>query len=271
MQSVTQESPVATQQRLRRALPRACIRPLAAAPLAAMLLLVAAPAAHAADRAQVTTPPLADPTTLFILFTLGAACLYIELAHPGALVPGAIGLFAMALFIVSAAALQPNWAGFALMLLAIALLALDARVTTHGVLTTVALAALVVGALIFFGPSTNQPGLDPWALAGAVGGLGAISLLTLTYAIRARRLPVTNGREGLIGQEARVIEPLDPTGRVRLHGENWAARLDPPEGSMPVGETVAILGLDHLTLLVAPAPESGAPHPSLQALKEATL
>jgi membrane-bound serine protease (ClpP class) len=195
---------------------------------------------------------LADPTVLFLLFILAAACLYIELSHPGAIVPGVIGALALILFLFSAGAIQPNWAGLVLMLLAIVLLAIDVRAPTHGFLTVGALVSLVIGALIFFDTGANYqgPGLNLWALVGAVAALSIISLTILTFAIRAQRRPVTTGVEGLIGQTATVIVALAPAGRVRLRGENWAARLSSGEGSARLGDVVRITGIDGMTLIV---------------------
>jgi membrane-bound serine protease (ClpP class) len=166
------------------------------------------------------------------------------------------------LFLFSAGSIQPNWAGLALMLLAIALLAIDVRAPTHGFLTAGALVSLVIGALIFFdtGADPGEPGLNPWALLGAVAALGAISLTILTFAVRAQRRPVTTGVEGLIGKTATVIVALAPTGRVRLLGENWAARLASGEGSARLGESVRITGMDGITLIVEPvAPALSSP------------
>jgi membrane-bound serine protease (ClpP class) len=193
---------------------------------------------------------LADPTVLFLLFVVAATCLYIELAHPGAIVPGVIGALTLILFLFSAGSIQPNWAGLALMLLAVVLLAIDVRAPTHGFLTVSALVSLVIGALIFFDTGSDGQELNPWALVGAVVALGAISITILSFAIRAQRRPVTTGVEGLIGKTATVIVALVPAGRVRLLGENWAARLVSGEGPARIGESVRITGIDGITLIV---------------------
>jgi membrane-bound serine protease (ClpP class) len=201
---------------------------------------------------------LADPTVLFLLFILAAAGIYIELSHPGAIVPGVIGALALILFLFSAGSIQPNWAGLALMLLAIVLLAIDVRAPTHGFLTVGALVSLVIGALIFFDTGSNPEGqgLNPWALVGAVVALGAISVTILSFAVRSQRRPVTTGVEGLIGKTATVIVPLAPTGRVRLLGENWAARLAgnlaDNEAPIRAGQSVRITDIDGITLVVEP-------------------
>jgi len=216
-----------------------------------------------ADRVQGF---LADPTVLFLLFVLATTCLYIELAHPGAIVPGVIGALALILFLFSAGSIQPNWAGLALMLLAIVLLAIDVRAPTHGFLTVSV--SLVIGALIFFDTGSNpeEPGLNPWALVGAVAALGAMSVTILSFAIRAQRSPVTTGVEGMLGQAATVIVALAPTGRVRLLGENWAARLAGnragSEAPIRIGQSVRITGIDGITLIVEPV------SPALEAPRE---
>jgi membrane-bound serine protease (ClpP class) len=226
---------------------------------------------HTAGAAQMEIEPtlanrvqgfLADPTMLFLLFILAAACIYIELSHPGAIVPGVIGALALILFLFSAGSIQPNWAGLALMLLAIVLLAIDVRAPTHGFLTAGALVSLVIGALIFFDTGSNPEGqgLNPWALVGAVVALGAISITILSFAVRAQRRPVTTGIEGLIGKTATVIVPLAPTGRVRLLGENWAARLAGNragnEAPIRAGQSVRITGIDGITLIVEPVSQA---------------
>jgi membrane-bound serine protease (ClpP class) len=232
---------------------------------------------HTAGVAQTEIEPtlanrvqgfLADPTVLFLLFILAAACIYIELSHPGAIVPGVIGALTLILFLFSAGSIQPNWAGLALMLLAIVLLAIDVRAPTHGFLTAGALVSLVIGALIFFDTGSNPEGqgLNPWALVGAVAALGAISVTILSFAIRAQRRPMTTGVEGLIGKTATVIVPFAPTGRVRLLGEDWAARLagNHADNEAPIrtGQSVRITGIDGITLIVEPV------SPALEAPRE---
>lgn len=169
-----------------------------------------------------------DPNVLFLLFIVAAVCIYLELSHPGAIVPGTVGAICLILFLFGAGSLSPNWTGLVLMLLAILLLAVDVRAHTHGVLTLGGLISLVAGSLIFFdsGVDTGVPTVSPVLVISVAVGMGLLSLLVITYAIRLRRRPVGTGAEGLIGQTAVVLEPLAPSGRVRVLGEDWAAELD---------------------------------------------
>ncbi len=56
------------------------------------------------------------------------------------------------------------------------------------------------------------------------------------------------GREGMIGLEGIVVEPLTPIGAIAVHGENWRARSI--DDNIQVDENVVIVELDGLTLKV---------------------
>jgi membrane-bound serine protease (ClpP class) len=89
----------------------------------------------------------------------------------------------------------------------------------------------------------------PWNLIAVLGGLG-IEALELTWGLRlARRWRPQTGAEAMIGQRAEVVVSCHPTGKVRVHGELWAARC--AEGA-DVGESVRIERLEDLTLVVVP-------------------
>lgn len=64
-----------------------------------------------------------------------------------------------------------------------------------------------------------------------------------------RRYRVTTGAEGMIGERAEAMDPLDPEGNVRLRGEIWNARSSVP---VPAGAEVRIAAVEGLTLVVEP-------------------
>ncbi len=199
---------------------------------------------------------LFDPTVLFILFVIAAICIYLELAHPGAIVPGVIGALTLVVFIIGSLNISPNWGGLALMLLAVALLAIDTRAPTHGVLTIGALISLVAGSLIFFdtGPNPGAQGVNIYVIIGVTLGVGLIALLVLRFIIAAQMRRVTTGTESYIGQIVTVVEPVAPIGRVSLQGENWAAKLDSPAAApLPAGAHARVTSVQGLTLMVEPA------------------
>ncbi len=197
---------------------------------------------------------LIDPNVVFLLFIVAMVGIFVEISHPGAIVPGVTGGIALILFLFGAGSLAPNWAGLALMALAFVLLVLDVKLTTHGVLTIGAVISLIVGALLFFnsGGPYSGPQVNP-VIVFAMGGLvGLVGLYVVSLIIRMKRRPVTTGMEGMIGHSAVAITPLLPEGRVNYEGEDWAAVLDPPAISADPGSEVRIIAVDGLRLHVKP-------------------
>jgi membrane-bound serine protease (ClpP class) len=198
---------------------------------------------------------LVNPNVAFVLLMMSGIGLYLELSHPGAIAPGVVGAIALVLFLLATGFLPINWVGLLLVGIAFVFLSLDVRLPSHGVLTTGALLSLVLGALLAFNDTgvPNAPSLNPIVIAAMVLVIAAIAGTVLLGAIRSHRLPVTTGKEAMVGQIAMVTDSLAPTGRVKLHGEDWAARnvLAPTE-LIEAGQKVRVLAVNDLTLEVAP-------------------
>ena len=198
---------------------------------------------------------LLDPNIAFILLILAGIGIYLEISHPGAIVPGVVGAIALVLFLFAAGSLSVNFAGLLLVGVGFVLLILDVRLPSHGVLTVGALIALVLGSLLVFNDTGNigAPTLSPWVLGVMMAVVAAIAGAVLLGVIRSRRLPVTTGTEAMIGKVASVTVPLAPSGRVNLTGEDWSARnLVDPDVPIEVGQKVRVVEIKGLTLYVAP-------------------
>ena len=197
---------------------------------------------------------LIDPNVIFLLFIVAMIGIYLEISHPGAILPGTVGAIALLLFLFGIGSLTPNWAGLALMVLAFVLLVLDVRLPTHGVLTVGAMISLIFGALLFFnsGGPYGGPPVNTWLVYAMAGVLGAISFTLVALIVRAQRRPVTNGVEGMIGAKVTALTPLLPEGRVSYGGENWAAVLNDPTASVDANTELQIVAVDGLRLFVQP-------------------
>ena len=210
---------------------------------------------------------LTDPNTVFLLFIVALIGLYVEISHPGAVVPGVMGAIALVLFLLGAGSLSPNWGGFVLMALAFVLLVLDTKLPAHGILTIGAVVSLIAGSLLFFngdGPVNGQ-GIDPLVVYVMSGIVGSFGLLIAVYVARVRHLPVNNGMEGMIGAKVTALTPLMPEGRVRYGGEDWAAILDPPTVAVDRDTPLMVTAIDGLRLHVRPVVMelSGGPVPQI--------
>jgi membrane-bound serine protease (ClpP class) len=197
---------------------------------------------------------LLDPNIIFLLFIVAMIGIYVEISHPGVILPGVVGSIALLLFLFGVGSISPNWAGLALMALAFVLLVLDVRLPSHGVLTIGAVISLIFGALLFFnsgGPYDGQQ-VNPLVVYAMGALIGVIGFYIVSIVVRVRRRPVTTGMEGMIGATVIAATPLLPQGRVRYDGEDWAAVLDPPATAADPGTELRIVSVEGLRLHVQP-------------------
>lgn len=204
---------------------------------------------------------ISSPDIAFILLSIGTIGLIAELYNPGTFIPGITGVISLIFAFFALGNLPTNWAGVALIVLAIVLLGAELATDTSGVLAASATVAFLLGGLLLFRPlrvpSPALPDLSvsPWVLGGATGLLGAFVLLLIGSLARTRKTPLRTGAEQYAGQTAVVYRDLAPRGRVRFAGQLWHAVVRPPQ-IVPAGQEVTILDLDGLTLIVEPTPET---------------
>jgi membrane-bound serine protease (ClpP class) len=202
---------------------------------------------------------LADPNVAFLLISLGALALAVEVWNPGLWVPGAIGLMALILGFAGVGNLPFSWAALALLALAVLFFVLEALNPGVGLFGAFGTVALVLGGLFMLG-LTGPPELpgDParvsrWLLF-AVGGVAALFVVLLAREVRLSHRQVyvsPYARERLLGELAEVSARLAPHGEVRLAGESWRAELQGAD-SAEVGEVVRVADVAQLGLLVEP-------------------
>jgi membrane-bound serine protease (ClpP class) len=73
-------------------------------------------------------------------------------------------------------------------------------------------------------------------------------LLIIGLGLKAQRGKPVTGMEGIIGEIGETITPLDPNGKVRIHGEIWNAVSS--SGSIKKGKAVKVIGIENLKLFV---------------------
>lgn len=192
---------------------------------------------------------ITNPNIALILMMIGAYGLLFEFMNPGALYPGTIGAICLLVGLYALSALPVNYAGIALILLGMALMAAEAFSPSFGILGIGGVIAFALGATIMF--DTDIPEFRialPVLGAVAVASLGA-TLLTMRLALESRRSKVVSGREEMIGAIGTIIDWADSGGHVHIHGERWNAS---GAGSLNARQRVRVVGIDGLTLLVEP-------------------
>ncbi len=194
-----------------------------------------------------------DPNVAFILLMIGIYGILFEFWSPGLAGPGIIGAISLMIALMGLSALPISYAGASLIVLGIVLLVAEAFAPGLGILGLGGVVAFVAGALFLFDPAGADFDLSlAWPVIAATT-LTTLLLLAgvLGMVLRARRRAVATGSEQLIGMKGEVVEWAMREGRVRVHGEIWAARSESP---LKAGDTVSVSGRDGLVLVIVPAP-----------------
>jgi membrane-bound serine protease (ClpP class) len=192
---------------------------------------------------------LMDPNMAFILLAIGLLSLYIEFNHPGAIVPGVVGFFFVVLAVFALNILPVRYAALGLILLAFVFFALEAKIASHGALGIAGTASLVIGALLLVDAPIPQMRVRLWTALAVSIPLGLITTFLMGIALKARHNKITTGPQGLIGEIAVARTPLQPRGKVFVHGELWDAVSSVPVES---GESVCVRAVNDLHLEVEP-------------------
>ncbi len=192
---------------------------------------------------------IVDPNVSYLLLTIGLFALYAEFNHPGAVVPGTVGVVFILLALFALNLLPTRFAALALILLSFALFALEAKLASHGVLAIAGIVTLTLGGLLLVdGPIPEMRVRLGTALAVSIP-LGFITVFLMTIALKARANKVVTGAQGLVGAIAVSQSPLSPLGKVMIHGEVWDAV---SSADVPAGQPVLIRRVDGLQLQVEP-------------------
>jgi membrane-bound serine protease (ClpP class) len=190
---------------------------------------------------------VADPNIAYILLVLGGLGLYFELMNPGAILPGVVGGICLILAFFALSVLPVNVAGLALILLSLLFFIAEIKVVSHGLLAVGGVIALTLGSLMLFKTGDAMLRVSVQIIASLVVFAAALVGFLVLIALRARRSPVVTGREGLLSERGTARTPIDPRGKVFIHGELWDAFASEP---VAAGETVEIVAVQNLTLEV---------------------
>ena len=193
---------------------------------------------------------ISDPTIAYILMMLGMYGLLFELFSPGAIFPGIVGVIALILAFYSFHMMPVNYAGLSLIIFGVILFLLEIKITSHGLLAVGGAVSLLLGSLMLIKTTSSLEfvRISRAAIFTTVALSVLFFLSVLGMGWRAQRLPPVTGIEGIIGDTGISLEPLEPTGTIRIHSEIWRAIT--VGGHIAKGEKVEVVGMENLTLHV---------------------
>lgn len=173
---------------------------------------------------------LADPNVSYLLLTLGAIGLMVELWNPGLVFPGVVGGILLILGLVVVGNLPVNWAGVALILLAAVLGVLEVHVSGFGILGVGAIVSFILGSLFLFFhsglPSPTMPAVHVslWVMAPVVLVLALGGGWMVVTMFRARRGIPEMAPLSPMGATGYATTNLAPRGTVQVGSELWTAQ-----------------------------------------------
>jgi membrane-bound serine protease (ClpP class) len=212
----------------------------------------AATTAVAMSWQQRVLSAVAHPQIAYLLLTLGTLGLTIELWSPGAILPGIAGGICLLLAFFAFQVLPVSYAGVLLILFGLALLVLEVKVTSYGLLGFGGVLSLFLGSIMLIDSPLPELQIGLRLIIPVTVGIAGILLFLVTLAVNAQRTRPVTGVSGMVDEIGTALTAMEvgEIGRVRAHGEIWNAIAD---GPIAAGASVRIEAVDGLQLRVSPA------------------
>jgi len=190
---------------------------------------------------------LVNPNIALLLLVGGALLVYMEFNTPGTIVPGALGTLMVLLGVFALNLLPIRFTAVLLLVAALGLLVLEAKVGGHGVLAIAGIVCLTFGTLTLVSSPVPELRVSPLVAISVSVAFGAITVFLVRLAVRARKLKTRLGVSALVGSRASAMEALNPAGHVLVEGEIWQAVSSEP---VAAGTPLRVTGHDQFLLRV---------------------
>jgi membrane-bound serine protease (ClpP class) len=188
-----------------------------------------------------------DPNLALILALAGLLGLYVEITHPGLIAPGVLGAISLILALFAFNMLPVNWAGAALILLAIILFVMEATITSHGILAIGGIISMIAGGLLLVDGPIPQMRVRLSTTVGVALPLAAITVVLVRLVLLSHRRKSEVGEEAMIGEIGVAKTEVHQDGKVLVHGEYWNASAERP---IPAGARVRVVRVHGLRIEV---------------------
>ncbi len=201
---------------------------------------------------------LVDPNIALLFLVGGALLIYLEFNSPGTIVPGALGTLMVLLAVFALNLLPIRYTAVLLLVAAMVLLVLEAKVGGHGALAIAGIVCLTFGMLTLVAAPVPEMGISPLVAISVSAAFGAITVFLVRLALRARQQKARIGADAMIGCPATAMEALAPEGHVLVEGEIWKAVSGVP---IAAGTALRVVGHNQMLLQVEAAPMTREPAP----------
>ncbi|MGB6694874.1 MAG: nodulation protein NfeD [Terracidiphilus sp.] len=192
---------------------------------------------------------LVNPNLALLFLIGGALLIYLEFNSPGTIVPGTLGTLMVLLAVFALNLLPIRYTAVLLLLAAMVLLVLEAKVGGHGALAVAGIVCLAFGMLTLVAAPVPEMNVSPLMAICISVAFGAITVFLVRLAVRARMRKSRLGVDAMIGSTATAMEALAPEGHVLVEGEIWRAVANAP---VAAGTALRVVGHEQMLLRVEP-------------------
>jgi membrane-bound serine protease (ClpP class) len=194
---------------------------------------------------------ISDPNIAYIFMMLGIWGIIIEFYHPGAILPGVVGGICIILGLYGLHTLPLNYAGLALILLAVILFIAEVKITSYGMLTVGGVICLFLGSMMLIDTTSSLEKAIEISMSVIIS---TVIIITATFAVlsylvyKAHKRKAMGGESGMIGEIGEVFEDIvNGKGMVKIMGEIWNAEA---KEDINRGDKVKVVQVHDLTIRV---------------------
>jgi len=205
---------------------------------------------------------LAHPNVSYLLMMLAVMGIILEVNAPGLGGGGILSAICIILALYGLCVLEVNYAGLALILLAMGFFILEVKIVSHGLLTIGGVTSLLLGSFMLFDtpgvPAALNLQVSVPVIIGTVVCITGFFLFCVYYVVRGHQRRVVTGREGMIGLVGVARSDIVDEGSVFAESTLWTA--ESVGGPISAGSKVEVVAVDGLRLKVKPYAESETVH-----------
>jgi membrane-bound serine protease (ClpP class) len=165
---------------------------------------------------------ITNPTIVYLLLLAGIYAIFFELVSPGFVVPGVGGVVALMIAFYGMYLLPVNYAGFALIIIGVSLMVVQAFSLKIGVRGVGGVAAFVLGSFLLIDSHDTAFQIRSeviWAMS--VVNIFAMFIM-LGGTIREQKKRVPAGMALLLGAEGRALSEIITSGQAIIRGKVWS-------------------------------------------------
>ncbi len=195
---------------------------------------------------------LANPNVVLALFLIGGLGVLVELSSPGLIAPGTVGIIASTLGLVGFLNLPGSWGGLLLIAIALGLFYAESVAPGFSVFGAGGIVALLFGSIFLFGNYFSPSDLpEPSYMVSPVMIAITTAVAVVAWVLFIRFVRAEGGTSGgfqteeemsLEGAWGVATSDLEPSGKVRVADQEWAASTD-PGNSIRAGDEIRVQGV----------------------------